>query len=136
MRALAIACVLVGLAACHQKRVLLRPLSTGSFGGYEISECPAGGHLVKRTGELAEDLRGEVNSRERIENYRDRYMKPALKRIDMEIDGYAFDDKTCAQSKLVLRVEPERSYGEALHRIGETLRGQPTDIDVVLVLVK
>ena len=121
------------LAACTWHRrpkntAPLRPLETGAFQGYVISDCPKGGHLVKLDHEP--DERGEVNSRERIDNYRHRYLEPALGDA-VEVVGWGYES-TCARGGLELRTHPDEQ-GEALHRIGETIAANPTDIEVAVV---
>jgi hypothetical protein len=121
------------LVACRTTRTskapkpAMRPLEVGTFKGYTISPCASGGHVVKLATEP--DERGEANNRLMVNQYRDRYLVPKLERID--IKGWTWDG-TCNKSGLTLRVLPGEA-GEALHRIGETLKAHPTDIEVVVV---
>ncbi len=128
------AILLVVIASCGRlKTVPLRPLATGTFDRYKIEPCTtAGGHVVKLTAEP--DERGEHRSRERIEKYREQYLMPALKPA-LDVKGWSFDS-TCGRSGLTLRVAPAAGVGEALHRVGETLSKNPTDIEVTVVGAK
>lgn len=119
---------LVCLAACHKKKVVYRPLETGVFAGYKIEDCATGGHVVKLA--TPPDERGEAASRERVDNYKKQYLVPALGKA-IDVGGWAYDN-TCAASGLTLKTKAAQA-GEALHRIGETLKKNPTDIEVVVV---
>lgn len=120
--------LLIALIACGSKKVPLRPLATGTFGKYTIAVCAQGGHVVKLVSEP--DERGEANNKHLVEKYRDRYLLP---RLDEAVDviGWTFDS-SCGKSGLTLKVV-EAGVGEALHRIGETLAKNPTDIEVTVV---
>lgn len=110
--------------------VPMRPLAVGTFDGYTIAACPGGGHVVHGT---RPNDPGEANSEERVENFRDKWVIPRLRQV-VTVSGFA-RDSTCAHGGLVIRVDPEdkaNGYGEALHRVGELLREQPTDIEVEL----
>ena len=124
-------CIAIALAACHGRKPKLwgpvRPLEVGTFAGYTIAPCSAGGHVVKLTTEP--DERGEANNPLFVTKYRDRYLLPKLHGFD--IRGWKYDS-ACAKSGTTLTV-PEAQAGEALHRIGETLKANPTDIEVVVV---
>ena len=122
-----ILCALV-VVSCHGTKVSLRPLATGAFGKYKITTCASGGHVVKLTSEVVE--RGEAANRKLVESYRDRYLVPRLEEA-MPITGWTFDS-TCGKSGLTLRV-PAKAVGEALHRSGEVLAKNPTDIEVTVV---
>lgn len=122
-----ILCLLV--AGCHPKpQVVFRPLATGAFGKYKIEACASGGHVVKLT--YVVDERGEAANHRLVETYRDRYLVPKLEEV-LPITGWTFDS-TCGASGLTLRV-PANAVGEALHRTGETLAKNPTDIEVTVV---
>lgn len=128
---LAIAVLLV--AACHtgpEKPAVLRPLEVGQFEGYAIAECKdvPNGHAVRGTREVEE--KGEAASDERVEAYRIRYLVPALERV-IDVKGWR-TGVTCVNSRLVIYVDGKAAYGEALHRVGETLRNNPTDIEVAI----
>ncbi len=125
MRWLVLACVL----GCHNPKVVLRPLATGVFGKYKIEACgTSGGHVVKLT--YVVDERGEAANHRLVETYRDRYLVTKLEEV-MPINGWTFDSK-CGASGLTLRV-PTKAVGEALHRSGEVLAKNPTDIEVTVV---
>ena len=130
---LAIAVLL--LVACHkgpQAPAVLRPLEVGAFDGYAIAVCRdvPKAHAVRGTREVEE--RGEAASDERVEAYRIRYLEPALERV-IDVIGWRVG-ATCVNSKLVIYVDGAAAYGEALHRVGETLRNNPTDIEVAIAL--
>jgi hypothetical protein len=136
MRLLWIAFGLVVACAPKPERPL-RPFQAGTFDGYSIEPCKAAdgtarGHVVRLTKQVEE--RGEAASPERVETYRDRYLIPALEDT-IRVTGWN-TSATCARGGLTLQVDAkqDKAYGEALHRIGETLRDNPTDIEVVLVL--
>jgi hypothetical protein len=129
---LAIALLLV--AGCtfsrRAKNIKYRPLETGTFARYKIEACASGGHVVKLAVET--DEKGEANSRERVDTYKKRYILPALDHDHaIDLDGWAYDNK-CAASGLTLQTNTKHQ-GEALHRIGEVLAKNPTDIEVVVV---
>jgi len=123
--------VLVGCTFSRRaKNITYRPVETGVFGGYKIEDCATGGHVVKLAKEP--DEKGEANSRERVDTYKKRYILPALDHDHaIDLDGWAYDNK-CAASGLTLKTNPKHE-GEALHRIGEVLKKNPTDIEVVVV---
>lgn len=126
------AAILLVVVACGGlDKPPLRPLAIGTFDRYKIEAC-AGGHIVKLTSEP--DERGEHRSKELVEKYRDRYLIPALKPA-VEVKGWSYDS-ACGRSGLTLRISPPAGLGEALHRIGETLRKNPTDIEVTVVGAK
>ena len=124
MRAL----LLVALVGCtlhrKDKRMVYRPLEVGTYGGYTIAACQDGGHVVRLATEPEE--RGEANSRERVDNYKKRYIVPKL--VDITVKGWGYES-TCSKSGLTLRV-PQKEQGETLDRIGEVLKANPTDIEV------
>lgn len=122
--------LLVLLIACggSKPKTPPRPLSTGAFGKYKIEPCASGGHVVKLT--YVVDERGEAANKHLVEAYRDRYLLPKLE-DDIDVKGWTFDS-TCGASGLTLRV-PETVRGEVLHRVGETLAKNPTDIEVTVV---
>ena len=112
----------------------MRPFQVGTFDGYLIEPCETAkgprGHVVRGT--RSHDP-GEAASPERVESYRDKYLLPRLKDT-VSITGFA-SDATCARSGMTIFVDfegPDR-LGEALHVVGEVLRDQPTDIEVVIV---
>lgn len=121
--------VVLVLFACGSKpKVVMRPLAVGTFGKYKIEPCAAGGHVVKLTREP--DERGEAANKHLVVAYRDRYLLPKLKDV-VEVKGSTFDSK-CGRSGLTLQVVPD-AVGEALHRVGETLSKNPTDIEVTVI---
>jgi hypothetical protein len=126
-----VVCIVLVLAACHGRkpklRGPLRPLEVGTFAGYTIAPCEAGGHVVKLVTEP--DERGEANNPHFVIKYRDRYLLPKL--VGFDIKGWKYDS-ACAKSGTTIEM-PEAQAGEALHRIGETLKANPTDIEVVVV---
>jgi hypothetical protein len=128
---LAIVVMLVGCYNGPKHAMPLRPLEAGEFRGYAISACKdaSNGYLVRGTREVEE--RGEAASDERVEAYRIRYLVPALSKV-IEVKGWGTG--TCANSRLVMYVVGANEFGEALHRAGETLRNNPTDIEVAIAL--
>ena len=127
--------VLLLIAGCsfsrRAKNIKYRPVETGVFGKYKIADCATGGHVVKLAYEP--DEKGEANSRERVDTYKKRYIIPALDHDHaIELAGWAYDNK-CAAGGLTLQTEAKHA-GEALHRIGDVLAKNPTDIEVVVVV--
>lgn len=126
-------CIVILLAACglkmtrRPKNMVMRPVEVGTFKGYTIAICESGGHVVKREHEPSE--RGEANNPLMVKAYRDRYLVPKLEILDL--GGWTTDSK-CAKSGLTVKL-PEAQAGEALHRIGETIKEHSTDIEVVVV---
>jgi hypothetical protein len=123
-----LALVLVLVACGGSPKAPLRPLATGTFGKYKIEPCATGGHAVKLTYEV--DERGEAANKLLVQAYRDRYLVPRLKDA-VEIQGWAYDSQ-CVNGGLTVRINTP-GIGEALHRIGETLAKNPTDIEVTVV---
>jgi hypothetical protein len=126
--------IAVVLTACGLKTTrtpknkgVLRPVEVGTFKGYTIAPCDSGGHVVKR--EHEPDERGEANNPSMVVKYRDQFLIPKVDFLDL--GGWTYDSP-CAKSGMTLRV-PEGQVGEALHRIGEVLKAQPTDIEVVVI---
>ena len=128
---LVLAVVVAGCTLTRRaKNIKYRPLATGVFERYKIEDCATGGHVVKLAFEP--DEKGEANSRERIDTYKKRYIVPALDHDHaIDLDGWAYDNK-CAAGGLTLKTHAKHE-GEALHRIGEVLAKNPTDIEVVVV---